>query len=79
MNYRYIQVHTLTPHIGAEVSGVDLCGPLSDEVFEEIHQAWMKHLVLFFRDQPMSSAQHLGLWSAFWRIAYPSCRALCAR
>ena len=32
MKYRCIQVQTLTPHIGAEVSGVDLCAPLSDEV-----------------------------------------------
>ena len=68
MKYRCIQVQTLTPHIGAEVSGVDLCAPLSDEVFEEIQQAWMNHLVLYFRDQPMSSAQHWAFGQRFGEL-----------
>jgi taurine dioxygenase len=68
MNYRFIQVQSLTPLIGAEVSDVDLCAPLSDAVFAEIHQAWMDHLVLFFRDQPMSSAQHLAFGQRFGEL-----------
>ena len=34
--YQSIEVSSLTPHIGAEVSGVDLRQPLSNEQFSEI-------------------------------------------
>ena len=45
------QVTTLTPTIGAVVEGVDLSKPLDAEQFEEIHQALLKHQVIFFEDQ----------------------------
>ncbi len=52
----------MTPTIGAEVSDIDLAGPLDDTVFGELMEAWHKHHVLFFRDQDMdpSSLQRLG-------------------
>ena len=59
-----ISVEPLTPTIGAEISGVDL-GNLDDETFEEIHNAWMKHLVLFFRDQTLTPEQHLAFGRRF--------------
>ena len=68
MTYRHIEVEPLTPKIGATVSGVDLTQPLSDDAFEEIHQAWMEHLVLFFRDQAMSSEQHLAFGRRFGEL-----------
>ena len=51
---RTLQIDPLTPIIGAEVSGVDLTGALTPEVFAALEAAWLKHLVLFFRDQPLS-------------------------
>ena len=39
--YESIEVSSLTPHIGAEVSGVDLRQPLSNEQFSEIYRAWL--------------------------------------
>ena len=46
-------IEPLTPGIGAEIHGVDLSQPLDDETFRCVHDAWMKHLVLFFRDQAL--------------------------
>lgn len=68
MSYRLIEVEPLTPRIGAVVHGVDLTGSLSDAQFEEIHAAWMNHLVLFFRDQPMSPEAHLALGQRFGEL-----------
>ena len=44
--------------LGAEVSGIDLSAPLPPPVFKELHEGWMEHQVLFFRDQPISVVQH---------------------
>ncbi len=65
MGYRFIDVETLTPTIGAIVNGADLTRPVSDELFSEIHDAWMDHLVLFFRDQAMTPEQHLAFGRLF--------------
>ncbi len=51
MSSNALVVTPLTPVMGAYVEGVDLGGPVSSQTFEEIHDAWLKHLVLFFRDQ----------------------------
>ncbi|MCE2460769.1 MAG: TauD/TfdA family dioxygenase, partial [Pseudomonadales bacterium] len=64
-SYRRIEVEPLTPGIGAIVHGVDLGSPLDDGLFQEIHDAWMRHLVLFMRDQHMSPAQHLAFGRRF--------------
>ena len=48
---------TVTPiagALGAEISGVDLSAELGDEIVADIRQAWLQHLVVFFRDQPIS-------------------------
>ncbi|MCH7743685.1 MAG: TauD/TfdA family dioxygenase, partial [Proteobacteria bacterium] len=68
MKYQLLEIEPLTPRIGAIIHGVDLTMPLSDEMFSEIHDAWMDHLVLFFRDQPITSAQHLALGERFGKL-----------
>lgn len=45
--------------VGADISGLDLSQPLADEVFQRIHDAWMKHLVLRFRGQTLTKDQLL--------------------
>ena len=40
--------------LGAEISGVDLAGPLDDDTVAAIRGAWLEHLVVFFRDQDLS-------------------------
>ncbi len=58
MSYQTIEVSTLTPHIGAEIGGVDLSAPLSNEQFSEVYQAWLDWKVLVFRDQHLDRDQH---------------------
>lgn len=57
-SYRTLQVHQLTPVVGAEVSGVNLAEPLSEEQLDEIKRAFLDHHVLVFRDQIITSADH---------------------
>ncbi len=65
MSTSAVSVEPLTPTIGATVHGVDLTQPIDEETFRFIHDAWMEHLVLFFRDQPMSPDQHLTFGRMF--------------
>lgn len=66
--YESIQVHKLTPVIGAELGGVDLARPLSNRQFDEIHRALAENLVIFFRDQHMSPEQHLDFGRRFGEL-----------
>ena len=65
MEYQHIEVEPLTPTIGATIHGVDLSRPLNDRAFDEIHHAWMEHLVVFFRDQELTPEQHLEFGRRF--------------
>ena len=65
VHYRHIAVEPLTPTIGAVVSDVDVGRPLPDATFQEIHDAWMQHGVLLFRDQVMTPEQHLAFGRRF--------------
>jgi taurine dioxygenase len=51
--------------LGAEVEGVDLSRPLAAETVAELRRAWLEHLVLFFRDQPLTSAQYIAFAERF--------------
>jgi taurine dioxygenase len=46
-----MQVDPLTATIGAEISGVDLASPLSDDVIAALRAALLEWKVVFFRDQ----------------------------
>ena len=59
------EIEPLTPKIGATIHGLDLTVPLSDKSFKQLHQAWMDHLVLFFREQDISHEQHLAFGQRF--------------
>jgi taurine dioxygenase len=56
-SYRTIRVTPATPCLGAEVSGVDLAQPLSAEQWTEVHDAFLRHIVLFFRGQKKLSPE----------------------
>lgn len=55
-----IQVKRIAGALGAEVSGLDLARPLSDQQASALRAAWLEHLVLFFRDQPLMPAQYMA-------------------
>jgi taurine dioxygenase len=67
MAYQYIEVDPIAGSLGAEVSGVDLSRQLPEEVFNEIHQALMDHLVIFFRNQGLTPEQHKEFSRRFGR------------
>jgi len=58
--YEAITIERVTGALGAEISGVDLSRPLTDDVFAEIYQAFVEHQVIFFRDQDMTPDQYLA-------------------
>ncbi len=63
-----IEIIPLSPNIGAEIRGVDLAAPLTQDVREAIHAAWLKHLVVLFRDQTLSQQNLLDITTIFGRI-----------
>ena len=66
-----IDVVPLTADIGAEVAGVDLAAPLSDDVAAEIRAALLDHLVLFFRGQNLTDEQHIAMARSFGDVQPP--------
>jgi taurine dioxygenase len=55
MGCERIEVRPLAGALGAEIGGVDLKRALGDnQTWSEIHQAFLDHLVLVFRDQQLS-------------------------
>ena len=57
-----------TSAIGAEIRGLDLRKPLSQEAFEALDRALLDHMVLFFRDQPISPDEQVALARRFGEI-----------
>ena len=47
--YRHIEVQPVAGALGAEIRGVNVAAALDDAVIAEIRQAWLDHLVIFFR------------------------------
>jgi taurine dioxygenase len=62
-----ITVSPLTPAIGAEIGNVDL-GQVTDQEIIDIRAALLKHKVVFFREQTVSQAQHIGLARGFGEL-----------
>ena len=54
MSYKTIDVKPVSGALGAEVEGVDLSADLDNETFDDIHQAFLDHQVIFFRDQHLT-------------------------
>ena len=76
-NYRHFEVRPIAGALGAELHGVDLAQDLADDVIGEIRQAWLDHLVVFFRDQRITPAQQLAFARRIGEpIAYPQLNGL---
>ena len=63
-----MEITPLTPHIGAEIRGVDLSEPLDNETFSAVHQAWLDWSVLVFRDQELSRDAHKAFGRKFGKL-----------
>ncbi|MDA0655170.1 MAG: TauD/TfdA family dioxygenase [Proteobacteria bacterium] len=51
--------------VGAEIKGVDLSQPISEELAEALKQAWNDHMVLLFRGQKLDDEQLLHVTESF--------------
>jgi taurine dioxygenase len=58
----------LTPTIGAEIEGVDLTRPLSEATVSALRRALLDWKVLFFRDQEITTEQHLAFARRFGEL-----------
>lgn len=65
MAYKTISVKPISGALGAEIEGVDLSKELSNETFDDIHQAFLDHVVIFFRDQNLTHEQHKAFGRRF--------------
>ena len=66
--FRHIDVEPLTGACGAEIRGVDLAQPLSDDVFDELMTAFEHFLVIMLRDQKLTPEQHKAFSRRFGEI-----------
>src|SRR5580704_11354322 len=72
MRPNWLAIKPLAGAIGAEISGVDLMGDVDDDTIAAIRRAWLDHLVIFFRDQPLPPGSFLELAKRFGAvIEYP--------
>jgi taurine dioxygenase len=49
-----MEIRRIAGALGAEIHGVDLSKGLGEVQVAEIRRAWLDHLVVFFRDQPLA-------------------------
>jgi taurine dioxygenase len=63
-----LELAPLTPTIGAEVTGVDLAKPLDPETVSALRTALLDWKVLFFRDQDITTEQHLAFARNFGEL-----------
>jgi taurine dioxygenase len=68
MSYKSIDVKRLSGALGAEIQGVDLARDLDNETFDDIHQAFLDHQVIFFRDQNLTPEQHKAFGRRFGKL-----------
>jgi taurine dioxygenase len=63
-----MQIHPISEAVGAEIGGIDLSRPLSDDAAATIRRAVADHGVAFFRDQALTPEQHIALARRFGPI-----------
>jgi taurine dioxygenase len=63
--------------LGAEIRGVNIAKPLTDDAVAKIRQALLDYLVIFFRQQKITPEQQLAFAQRFGEpMAYPQLRGL---
>lgn len=60
-----MQVTKLSPHIGAEVTGIDLRRPVDAEIGRRLNAAVVEHVALVIRDQSFTPEQYLAAVTLF--------------
>ncbi len=62
-----MDIHLISGHIGAEISGVRL-DDLKEEEITGIKEAWLSHKVLVFRNQNITREQHISFGRNFGEL-----------
>ena len=72
MGYQTLDVERLSGAMGAVLHGPDLSADLSNQTFDEIHQAFLYHKAIFFRGQELDPQQQIAFGRRFGPLApYP--------
>ena len=53
------------PALGAEVHGIDMRKPMDPTTVRAVRDAWTRHLVLIFPDQPITDQEHVAFTRQF--------------
>lgn len=65
-----LTLRPLAEGFGAEIVGIDLRQPISDERWAEIESAFVRYSVLLFREQALSKAEHVALSRRFGTLEH---------
>ena len=77
MSLPVFQTFPLTNAAGAEIQGLDLSFPLSDDTTKRLRRIWLRHGVLFFRKPKLDPGQLLKVAKAFGEtMPYPLLKGL---
>ena len=68
LTWQNFDIKRLGATIGAVIEGVDLRGDLPQPVIDDIRQALHEYKVIFFRDQPLTSVQHVSFAQRFGQL-----------
>ena len=63
-----IEIQPLSPTIGAEIGGIQLSKPMDDETYDVVRQALLDWKVIFFRDQDVSTTEHVEFARRFGEL-----------
>ena len=63
-----LKLRKLSYALGAEVCGVNVAMPMSEQQFGEIYQAFLDHGILLFRNQDVTREQHIEFSRRFGEL-----------
>lgn len=67
-----MEIRRIAGALGAEIHGVDLSKNLQEGDVLQIRRAWLEHLVVFFRDQPLEPAAYMAFAKRIGKpVEYP--------
>ena len=73
----HIEIRPLSAALGAEIFGIDIGKPLTHATVARIRQAFLEHLVIFFRDQLLTPRELLDFARLFGEpMLYPQLKGL---
>ena len=68
-NASQVRVKKIAPYLGAEISGVKLAETINDADFQVIHDAFIKHEVLVFRNQKLTVDEYMAFARRFGELS----------